>query len=184
MADVVKHIAQNLRRLRVEQGLSQAELARRSGLSKGAVSQLEAATSNPTVETVWALAQALHRTFSELTTEPVAALVTTVRSHDGDWIEGRVISSRLLHRVVGPSVTETYDVRLRPGATHTSPAHAVGLVEQLVLRSGRVVVGPESSPATLDAGDSVLFAADVPHVYSAEVAAEGVLVMYYATPSG
>jgi transcriptional regulator with XRE-family HTH domain len=51
--------AENLRRLRVERFLSQAELARRAGLHALTVTRLETGRSAPATRTVRALAQAL-----------------------------------------------------------------------------------------------------------------------------
>lgn len=57
-----------LRRARVEEGLSQAELARRLGMSAVAVRKLERRGANPTLETLNRVASALNRT-------PVVGLV-------------------------------------------------------------------------------------------------------------
>ena len=50
--------AENLRRLRLEQFLSQAELARRAGLHALTITRLEAGTTAPSTRTVRALADA------------------------------------------------------------------------------------------------------------------------------
>lgn len=180
MFDVVKRLATNIQVARAQLGLSQAELARRAGLSKASVSQLEAGRSNPTVETVWALAQALGRPFSDLTGELDLAPVTHTRPADGEWVPGEVITSRLLHRMDAPGVVEVYDVRLEPGRVHRSDAHRRGLTEQLIVHAGHVRIGPTDGPVLAKAGDSVVFAADVPHLYEApEGPARGVLLMHY-----
>ncbi len=51
--------AENLKRLRLERFLSQADLARRAGLSKLSVEQLEAGGRDPCSRTVRLLAEAL-----------------------------------------------------------------------------------------------------------------------------
>jgi transcriptional regulator with XRE-family HTH domain len=51
--------AENLRRRRLEQFLSQAELARRAGLHALTITRLEAGTSAPSTRTVRALAEVL-----------------------------------------------------------------------------------------------------------------------------
>ncbi|GAA3746093.1 hypothetical protein GCM10022225_32290 [Plantactinospora mayteni] len=51
----VPAIAAALRRERERTGISLAELARRAGIAKSTLSQLEAGNGNPSVETVWAL---------------------------------------------------------------------------------------------------------------------------------
>jgi len=178
--DVVKRLATNVQVARAQLGLSQAELARRAGLSKASVSQLENARTNPTLETVWALAQALGRPFSDLTGELDLPPVTHTRPADGEWVPGAVITSRLLHRMDAPGVVEVYDVRLDPGRVHHSDAHRRGLTEQLIVQAGQVRVGPADGPVLAEAGDSVVFAADVPHLYEApDGPARAVLLMHY-----
>jgi transcriptional regulator with XRE-family HTH domain len=51
--------AENLRRLRLEQFLSQAELARRAGVHALTITRLEAGSTAPSTRTVRALADAL-----------------------------------------------------------------------------------------------------------------------------
>ena len=70
-------IAAALRRERERLGVSLTELARRAGVAKSTLSQLEAATGNPSIETLWALAVALDVPFSRLVdppTEPVQVI--------------------------------------------------------------------------------------------------------------
>ncbi len=52
-------IAAALRRERTRAGLSLSELAKRAGIAKSTLSQLEGAGGNPGMETLWALAVAL-----------------------------------------------------------------------------------------------------------------------------
>ena len=60
MSDDVRHIVgSNVRRLRKAAGISQAELANRMGVDRAYISGLELGERNPTVVTVWHLAQAL-----------------------------------------------------------------------------------------------------------------------------
>ncbi len=60
--------AENLRRLRLEHVLSQAELARRAGLHALTITRLEAGTTAPSTRTVRALADALGLPPGELAT--------------------------------------------------------------------------------------------------------------------
>ncbi len=73
----------NLRARRDEQGISLSELARRSGIAKGTLSQLESGAGNPTIETVFSLSNALGVPVSALLSEsPTADLVArAVRGH-------------------------------------------------------------------------------------------------------
>lgn len=57
--DIRALVGRNVRRARIEQGLTQEELADRAGTSQFYVSSLEAGRRNPTIETVHALAVAM-----------------------------------------------------------------------------------------------------------------------------
>jgi transcriptional regulator with XRE-family HTH domain len=60
--------SQNLRRLRLERFLSQAELARQSGLHTITISRLEVGRAKPSTRTVRALAETLGVALGELAT--------------------------------------------------------------------------------------------------------------------
>ena len=49
-------LGENVRRLRLERGLSVVELAARSGVARATLTQLESGRGNPTIETIAALA--------------------------------------------------------------------------------------------------------------------------------
>jgi transcriptional regulator with XRE-family HTH domain len=57
--DIRVLVGRNVRRARIEKGLTQEELAERAGTSQFYVSSLEAGRRNPTVVTVASLAKAL-----------------------------------------------------------------------------------------------------------------------------
>src|ERR1700684_3982944 len=59
-------IAASLRRERRRTGLSLTEVARRAGIAKSTLSQLESGAGNPSLETLWALCVALDAPFSRL----------------------------------------------------------------------------------------------------------------------
>lgn len=60
--DVRRMVGQNVRRVRIAAGLSQAELAARMGVDRAYVSGLELGQRNPTVITLWHTAKALGTT--------------------------------------------------------------------------------------------------------------------------
>jgi len=74
---------ENLRRLRQEQFLSQAELARRAGLHALTITRLEAGTTAPATRTVRALADALGVEPRELATPHEVAELRRVLSNAG-----------------------------------------------------------------------------------------------------
>lgn len=64
--DMRKLVGENFARLRRENGLTQEEVAARSGFSQQYISSLERGRRNPTVITLFELAQALNATPVEL----------------------------------------------------------------------------------------------------------------------
>jgi transcriptional regulator with XRE-family HTH domain len=57
--DVRRMVGQNVRRLRIAAGLSQASLAERMGVDRAYVSGLELGQRNPTIVTLWHIGKAL-----------------------------------------------------------------------------------------------------------------------------
>jgi len=64
--DMRKLVGRNFARLRREKGLTQEELALRSGFSQQYLSGLESGKRNPTIVTLYELAQALHVSHMDL----------------------------------------------------------------------------------------------------------------------
>ena len=58
-SDIVSVVSLSLRRERARAALSLTELARRAGIAKSTLSQLENGSGNPSLETLWALGTAL-----------------------------------------------------------------------------------------------------------------------------
>jgi quercetin dioxygenase-like cupin family protein len=64
-----------------------------------------------------------------------------------------------------PDVTELWDWTLGPGESHSSPAHAAGTRELLLVLDGQVEVRVGQHAEVLAGGDSATFAGDQPHGY-------------------
>jgi transcriptional regulator with XRE-family HTH domain len=166
LEETVKTIAGNLRRLRSGRGLSAAALARESGVARATLAELEAGRGNPTVETLYGLARVLGVTFADLLVEAEAPPVHVVRAGEGPQVPGAVVQARLLRQASADRTrVEMYDMRVVPGEARHADPHQPGVVEQLLVHSGRLRVGPETGPVELGPGDFAVFEASVPHVY-------------------
>lgn len=64
MTQPISVIAKSLVRERARTGLSLAEVARRAGIAKSTLSQLESGNGNPSLETLWSLCVALDIPFA------------------------------------------------------------------------------------------------------------------------
>lgn len=154
----------NVKALRRRQALSMSELARRSGIAKSALSQLEAGLGNPTIQTVFSLSNALQVPVSTLLSEARNPDVVLVRSAGLEVLSSNAVDLRMLRRLdLSAAVVEVYDQRVRPGERQHSDGHP-GL-EHVVVTGGRLRVGPPDEPYELGPGDYVCFPADGPHIY-------------------
>ncbi|MER7417815.1 XRE family transcriptional regulator [Micromonospora peucetia] len=161
-------IAASLRRERDRVGISLTELARRAGIAKSTLSQLESGVGNPSVETLWALGVALGVPFSRLV-EPPAATVRVVRAGDGPRIrsEHADFTGTLLAAGSAHTRRDVYLIELEPGAVRTADPHTPRSVEHLVVGAGRLRVGLGSDLVELGPGDYATFPGDLPHRYEA-----------------
>ncbi|WP_019200591.1 helix-turn-helix domain-containing protein [Tsukamurella sp. 1534] len=161
-------IAAGIQRERARVGWTMAELARRAGVAKSTLSQLEAGTGNPSIETLWALANALEVPFAQLLGGGTME-VKIVRAGEGATVpsDSADYAATLLTASPPGVRRDVYRIDAAPGSRRESTAHASGTVEHLLLCSGSALVGPADAPVTLSPGDFISYAGDAPHVFEA-----------------
>lgn len=157
-------LAENVRRLREARGLSLNQLAERSGVAKATLSKVERENTNPTLDTITAIGEALGVDPISLLRSEQPRGVEVVRANEGLDISdsasiGRVIKSTL----VGSVFIEIHHQIFRSGHSETSMSHGQGAREHVFVRSGSMQVGPMEQPAVISAGDYANYAADEPH---------------------
>ena len=187
-SDLTLIVGTNLRRLRVQRGLSLERLSKASGVSRAMLGQIELGRSAPTINVLWKIARALAVPFSTLissrsgggTVLMPADRAKKLMSHDGKF------TSRALFPFDSPRKVEFYELRLAPLARENADPHAPGTLENLVVGQGTLQITIDGEPHLLAAGDAILFEADVPHVYSnpGDVEVLMYLVMTYAESMG
>lgn len=167
-ADLISRLAASIRRERERAGLSMTELAKRAGIAKSTLSQLEAGTGNPGVETLWALATALGVPFSRLV-DPPRPQVRVIRAGEGPitYAEHSTYAATLLS--TGPQGTrrDLYRIEAQPGSARNSEPHLPGTIEHVVICVGAALVGPATEPVRLEKGDYVTYPGDAPHIFEA-----------------
>lgn len=171
-------IAAALRRERRRTGLSLSEVARRAEIGKSTLSQLEAGTGNPSLETLWALCVALDIPFARLF-EPPRPNVQVIRAGQGPVVAASQADyqATLLAACPPGARRDVFSIRAEPGSQRTSAPHMPGVVEHLVLCAGSALAGPEEEPVQLAPGDYIAYPGDVTHIFRAlEPGTWGVLV--------
>ena len=183
-ADLAPVVGTNLRRLRLRRGLSLEKLAQKSGVSRAMLGQIELGQSAPTINLLWKIARALDVTFATLIQAREAGGPTVLKKAQAKVLtsQGGQFSSRALFPFDGPRRAELYELRLAPGAEEAADAHAPGTLENLVVSEGQLQLLVAKDTFRLEAGDAIVFEADVAHTYSNPGPKECVmyLVMTYA----
>lgn len=179
VAGIVAVVSMSLRRERARAGLSLTELARRAGVAKSTLSQLENGTGNPSLETLWALGTALGVPLSRLI-DPPRQDVQLIRAGEGVVMhaERDPYEAAMLASCPPGARRDIYRVGAEPGDGHLARPHTAGTVEHLIVGTGRVLAGPEGGAVELGPGDYLRYPGDIPHVFDAlEPGTLGVIIM-------
>ena len=162
-------IAKAVCREREKAGLSLSALAKKAGLSKSTLSQLESGQGNPNIETLWAIAYALDIPFSYLF-ETSTPDISLIRADEGELIDSNMtdLTAALLANCPPNAHRDLYRVRLVKGEARQAVPHPKGTVEHAIVIKGEMEVGPTDAPETLGAGDYFRYPGDEPHMYQAK----------------
>jgi len=186
--DLAPIVGANLRRLRTKRQLSLERLAHLSGVSRAMLGQIELGQSAPTINVLWKIARALGVTFSALISSRTSTGAVVLHAAESKLLTSTdgAFSSRALFPFDEPRRVEFYELRLTAGGVDHADAHPPGTSENLVVTEGAVEIETAGETYRLDAGDSILFEADSPHVYRNAGDADAVmyLVMTYAQEVG
>jgi len=165
-ADLARRVAENLREHRKRRELSLDQLAHSTGVSRAALSQIETRKTNPTIGVLWKIASGLGVPFSDLIGESRLSL-SVLRRQDTQVLRStdRKFESRPLVPPAGVNEIEMYELNLAARSRHASDPHGPGTKELVIVLNGalRLTVGDHTDE--LSAGDSVVFDANLPHVY-------------------
>lgn len=173
MDDLAALVGARVRSARQERGLSVGALAQAAGIGKGSLSEIEHGTRNPTLSTLYALANALELPLAHLLSGRVGARL----SQPG--IEGRLLD---VSTPAGWTV-EVYRMTFEPGAERRAEGHGPGVVEHLLVTAGRLRVGRLGQERELGVGETLTWLSDAPHTYVAVGAAPAEAVVVIRSPA-
>ena len=178
MTQPISVIAKSLVRERQRTGLSLAEIARRAGIAKSTLSQLEAGNGNPSLETLWSLCVALDIPFARLL-EPQAQKTQVIRCGEGTKVvaEQAHYQAILLAACPPGARRDIYLLLTQPGADRISQPHPPGSIEHIIVTKGKALVGLTEAPEVLGEGDYICYPADQEHIFQAlEADTQAILV--------
>jgi DNA-binding XRE family transcriptional regulator/mannose-6-phosphate isomerase-like protein (cupin superfamily) len=154
-------------RLRRARGYTLDDFAARSGISKSMLSQIERDRTNPTVGTLWRIADALEVGINSLLAPAQPADAVAV--HPGYSMPAFSSADGRMHwRVLGPvglaGRFEWYELRADPHSETASEPHEAGAIEHLTVLDGELAVTSGEHACRVAAGATARYRADVRHV--------------------
>ncbi len=153
---------------RTERGMTIADLAEKSGVSAGMLSEIESGKKCPTIRVVHLISVGLGCLISDLLDLPAAPAVRHEVVRRG---EGRVLldpESGVKRELLSPSLVRRGVQVLRwivppGGSTGEFAPEPPGVAEHVLVLRGRMEVRLNGEPFILEEGDALTCAADVTH---------------------
>jgi transcriptional regulator with XRE-family HTH domain len=162
-------VANNVRAQRAHRQMTLDELAARSGVSRGMLVQVEQGRTNPSINTLTRIADALGVTVARIVEVSDIPAVRVVHSADVVvFPHGEASAARLLVGTDAPAILELWDWRLAPGDHHDGDAHPPGTREMLTVLEGRLTLSVYGGSHVVETDDAIVFSADRPHKYANE----------------
>jgi len=174
-------VATNIKSLREKNKLSMEELSKISGVSKSMLAQIERGDGNPTISTLWKIANGMKVPFDALTLRPKQGF-EIIKTTDIEPIledNGRVRNYSIFPDDENRKFA-VYYVEVEKGAYWNSEPHMKGTAEFVTVLAGQLTIRSADDEYTVQKGESIRFKADVSHSYhnSGEEAAIAHMVLY------
>ena len=159
-------LALNLRRLRKQAKFTQADLAEQAGLPRATLAAMEQDGANPGIQSVLAVAKALHVSLDELLVQPPEHRHYLVPAKEQQ--EYRAEAGRYVARLVSPIASkgvQMHHVTLLPGCHSVGRPHPLGAQEFFYCLDGNAVLHIEDEQVEVPAGSLVQFPGHRRHTY-------------------
>ena len=175
-------IAENLKRLRKEKKLSLENVAKLSGVSKSMLGQIERCEVNPTVSTMWKIANGLRISFTQFIQNTETDVEVVDIAHISPLLEdeGRakiypVFPFDLKRRF------EVYSLVIEPSGFLSTEPHLLGTQEFVTVYSGELSIDVREQEYIIPEGSSIRFRADAAHSYrnTQNTACSLMMIIYY-----
>lgn len=161
-----KIIAINLKRLRNDRNLTLGQLSKISGISKAMLSDIEKGGGNPTINTIWKIANGLNVPYTKLL-DQVENEATVIRKSEPvmQTDETEHYRAYCYFRSTPVRNFELFYVELDAQSSNASIGHSKKAEEYIYVIQGELVIHTESSDYALNEGDSLMFDSSIGHTY-------------------
>lgn len=183
-----------MKSVRLERTLSQRELARKSGVTNGLISQIEQNRSSPSVASLKRILDAIPMTLSEFFN--VASVPEPQIFHTAEELRelnpervfprstnaGAAVSLRQVGDAGAHSIQMLHE-RYAPGADTGSELYSHKSEEAGIIVSGRIEITVGSQTRILEPGDAYIFDSMIPHRFRNTGTEECVIISACTPPS-
>jgi hypothetical protein len=158
-------VSENIRRIRQEKNLSLGDLAKLSDVSKSMLAQIERGEGNPTLSTLWKIANGMQVSFNTLIAQPKLPYKVTKLAEIEPILDmnGGLKNYSLFSDI--ENNFSVYQIEVGKEISWISEAHLPGTAEFVIVIQGTLEIKLEEKTFILKKGENLWFKADVPHSY-------------------
>lgn len=164
--DLNMQIGRNLRQLRQERNLNISQLAELCGVSGVMLSQIEKGTANPTINTIWKIANGLKLPYTILM-EPPQETVSVITPDEAE-MQYSLDGNCRIFCYLPVSQRRKYEIcslEVEPEETYISPGHPPRSRELAIVSEGEIEISIGGQTYPLQKGEALAFSAGMPHEY-------------------
>ena len=158
-------VSENIKRIRQEKNLSLGDLAKLSDVSKSMLAQIERGEGNPTLSTLWKIANGMQVSFNTLIAQPKLPYKVTKLAEIEPILDmnGGLKNYSLFSDI--ENNFSVYQIEVGKEISWISEAHLCGTAEFVIVIQGTLEIKLEEKTFILRKGENLWFKADVPHSY-------------------
>ena len=159
-------LATNLKKIREERGLSLDKLSEMTGVSKSMLRQIEIGQSNPTINTIWKIANGLRLPFTALIEkERVEVTLRPLKENEPLPTTAKGYRIYPLMSFTPERPFESYYLEVDPGTVLSAEPHQANAEEQVLMMQGQLKISVQDSDYTVEQGNFIDFQANCDHRY-------------------
>ena len=158
-------VSENIKRIRQEKNLSLGDLAKLSDVSKSMLAQIERGEGNPTLSTLWKIANGMQVSFNTLIAQPKLPYKVTKLAEIEPILDmnGGLKNYSLFSDI--ENNFSVYQIEVGKEISWISEAHLCGTAEFVIVIQGTLEIKLEEKTFILKKGENLWFKADVLHSY-------------------
>ncbi len=161
-------VAVKIKEHRKQLKLSLDALAKKAGISKGMLVEVEKGTANPSIATLCKLSAALGVSVADIVNVASKPTINVIAEDDIPilWNGEHGGYAKLLAGTTGPDMIELWRWEMKPSENFESAAHPHGTFELFHVEAGILTLNIDGEETELYKGQSAIVKTDVPHSYS------------------